>query len=460
MSSQPDEGTRPHQFHLFREGRFGPFFWTVFMGAVNDNLLKFAVVLLLTYQLPLPWLPAASVGAVLGGLFMLPSLLLSAWMGQWADKLDLARLMRWGKTAECLMMLLAAWALWQGASVLLLVCVLLSGVHVSLFATVKYAYLPRHLAGHELTGGNGLLEMGTFTAVLLGTIAGGVLMAHARSGLIALMLVLLGLALLGRWRVQAVPATPAPAPGLRLAWNPMAITWQTLAHLQGQPRLSLSLLGISWMWFFAAVFFSLFPALAHTVLHAREDVASLLLVVSSVGVAAGALACERLSRAHAGDAPGLGLVLPGALGMAVFGGDMARVVATITHDPTMAQLAAYGLRTWLSHPLHWWGVVDLLGMCFSIGVFSVPLYAQMQWQADPGHRARIVAANNILNALFILLSALMTWALSAAGWPIWGVLLAGVGLHMVTTVTSAWRFPWLRAEAVALLRRWRTVLPE
>lgn len=448
---------RPHQIRLLRQRRFAPFFWTVFLGAVNDNLLKFAVVLILTYQVNVPWLPPESVGPVLGGLFILPSVLLSATTGQWADRSDLARLMRLAKSAEVLMMLLAAWALWTKHVPLLLLSVLLSGVHVTLFATVKYAYVPRHLHAGELTGGNGLLEMGTFTAILLGTVCGSVLVAPKWGGAWGLIAAIIVLALAGRLAAQWVPLTPPVSPGLKLNWNPLAETWRNLDRIHHEPVLFLCLLGISWMWCFGAFFLGLFPVLSKTVLHAGEDIAALLLVLTSLGVATGALLCEWLSRASQGDAPDLGLVLVGAAGMGVFGLDIAWVVHGIATDPGMAQVKAYSVGDFLARPLHWRGLADQMMMSVSIGLFSVPLYAQMQWRAEAGRRARIVAANNILNAVLILLSALLTWLLSALGWGVGGIFAVAALLHGFVVTMTVWWQPLLWRQTVAWLRRWRSV---
>ena len=451
---------KPHQFRLFSQRRFAPFFATVFLGAVNDNLLKFAIVLLLTYQVPVAWLPPEVVGPALGAIFIAPSVLLSATAGQWADKLDLAWLMRQAKSAEVVMMLLAAWALWQRHVPMMLLCVLLSGLHVTLFATVKYAYLPRHLAAGELTGGNGLLEMGTFTAILLGTLAGGVLVAPWLGGLGALVVAILLLAVLGRISVHFIPATPALSPGLKVNWNPLAETWRNLDRIHHQPVLWLCLLGISWMWFFGALFLSLFPLVAKGVLHADEDAASLLLVLTSLGVGLGALLCEGLSRTHEGDAPEMGLVLIGAAGMAVFGLDLGWVVHGIAQDPSMASVHAYGVSDFLARPLHWRGLADMVLMAMSIGLFSVPLYAQMQYRAEPERRARIVAANNILNAVFILVCALLTTTLSALGWGVGAIFMAGALLHAGVVLASLWWQPLLWQQTVAWLRRWRSPVPE
>jgi len=446
---------QPHQFSLIGQRRFGPIFWTVFLGAVNDNLLKFAIVLLLTYHVQVPWMPPAVVGSALGGIFILPSVLLSATAGQWADKVDLAWLMRLAKSAEVLMMALAAYALWQQQAALLVLSVLLSGLHVTLFATVKYAYVPRHLAPYELTGGNGVLEMGTFTAILLGTVLGGVLMSPMAGGMGPLMLAIVLLALLGRWKAQGIPATPALSPQLKMGWNPLAETWRNLDRIHHQPVLFLSLLGISWMWFFGAVFFSLFPLLAKTVLHAPEDLASLLLVLTSLGVAAGALLCERLSAVHEGDAPDLGLVLAGALGMGVFALDLAWVVQGMAQDPTMQALKSYNWQTFASHPSHWRALLDQTLMAMSIGLFSVPLYAQMQHRAEPERRARIVAANNILNALFILVCALMTGVLTSVGLDVGQVFAVSAVLHLLVMGVTLWWQPILWQHSVAWLRRLR-----
>ena len=457
MTAQLDrlDDDRPHQFQLFRQRRFGPFFWSVTLGAVNDNLLKFAIVLLLTYRIPVPWLPPEVVGSALGGLFMLPSVLLSATTGQWADKVDMAWLIRWGKSAEIAMMLIAAWALWQGNAPMMLVCVLLSGLHVTLFSTIKYAYLPRHLAPDELTGGNGLLEMGTFTAILLGTVAGGLLLAPWVAGVDALVATVLGIAVIGRLAAQRIPATPASSPGLRLDWNVFAETWRNVDRIHHQPVLWMAILGISWMWFFGAVFLTLFPVLGKSVLHAGEDVASLLLVVTSLGIAAGALLCEWLTHGRRGEPPGLGLVLVGAVGMLVFGLDLAWVVYQIAHDPGMAEISAYGWRDFAARPLHWRGTADQVLMAMSIGIFSVPLYAQMQYRAEPERRARVVAANNIVNAVFILVSALLTGVLTAMGFGLGSIFAITCGLHALVMLMVVWWQPLLWRETVAWLRRWR-----
>ncbi|MFT3856116.1 MAG: MFS transporter [Aquabacterium sp.] len=445
---------RPHQFLLFRQRRFSPFFWSVFLGAVNDNLLKFAIVLLLTYRVPVPWLPPEVVGSALGGLFMLPSVLLSATTGQWADKVPLDGLIRWGKSAEIVMMLLAGWALWQGDAVTMLVCVLLSGMHVTLFSTIKYAYLPRHLAPDELTGGNGLLEMGTFTAILLGTVAGGLLLSPGVTSIAPLIVAVMVLAVLGRLAARGIPATPALSPALRMNWNVLAETWRNLDRIHHQPVLWMSILGISWMWFFGAVFLTLFPVLSMNVLHAGEDVASVLLVLTSVGIAVGALLCEGLSRSRKGEAPRLGLVLVGGLGMAAFGLDMAWVVHQIAGDPGMAAVKSYGLADFVTRPLHWRGAADQVLMAMSIGVFSVPLYAQMQYLAEPERRARIVAANNIVNAVFILVSAAMTGVLAALGFGLGAIFAITCAMQFTVLLLAMWWQPVLWQEAVAWARRW------
>ncbi|MDL2339379.1 MAG: MFS transporter, partial [Pseudomonadota bacterium] len=258
------DGPRPDQFALLTERRFAPFFWTQFLGAGNDNLFKFALTVLVTYRLQLGWLPAEQVGLVIGALFILPYLLFSATSGQLADKLDKARLMRFVKSFEIAVMAVAAWAFLRddlASSVpMLLGCVFLMGLHSTLFGPVKYAYLPQHLGERELTGGNGMVEMGTFVAILLGNVAGGLLMALPGSGPAMVAGACLALALLGRLVAQAIPPSPSIDPQLRICWNPLTETWRNLRLAHGNLVVFRSLLGISWMWFFGAVFLSQFPS--------------------------------------------------------------------------------------------------------------------------------------------------------------------------------------------------------
>ena len=406
-----------HQFALLSQRRFAPFFWTQFLGAGNDNLFKFAFTVMVTYQLQVSWLPPAMAGLVIGALFILPFLLFSATSGQLADKHDKARLIRFVKTLEIAIMALAAWGFMRQQVPLLLACVFLMGLHSTLFGPVKYAYLPQHLNERELTGGNGMVEMGTFVAILLGNVAGGLLIALPVYGSHCVAWACVGLAVLGRLCAQAVPASPATDPGLRINWNPVTETWRNLKLAHRDVAVFRSLLGISWMWFFGAVFLSQFPSFAKEVLHGDEQVASLLLVVFSVGIGVGSLLCEVLSRRHVE----IGLVPLGAIGMSAFSIDL--YLASRGLPPS----AGWTLGGFIAQAAHWRVMADLALLSLFAGLYSVPMYALIQLRALPSHRARIIAANNILNALFMIGSALAVGLLLNLGLTIPQVFLA-VGL--------------------------------
>ena len=287
---------RPNQFKLLRQRRFAPFFWTQFLGAGNDNLFKFAFTVMVTYQLQVAWLPSALAGLVIGALFILPFVLFSATSGQLADKLEKTRVIRFVKNLEIAIMAVAGLGFMTQNAVLLLACVAAMGLHSTLFGPVKFAYLPQHLSARELTGGNGMVEMGTFVAILLGNLAGGLLIALPGVGPAWVAVACFAAALLGRLAAQRVPLSPATDPSLAINWNPFTETWRNLQLARENPVVFRSLLGISWMWFFGAVFLANFPSFAKEVLHGNEQVASLLLVVFSVGIGVGALLCEAISR--------------------------------------------------------------------------------------------------------------------------------------------------------------------
>jgi len=394
------------QFALLTQRRFAPFFWVQFLGAGNDNVFKFAFTVLVTYQLQVAWLPPAMAGLVIGALFILPFLLFSATSGQLADKYPKEVLIRLVKNLEIGVMALAGWGFVAQNVPLLLACVFLMGLHSTLFGPVKFAYLPQHLSERELTGGNGMVEMGTFVAILLGNVAGGLLIAMPLIGAPYVAAACLGLAILGRALAQAVPASPATDPALRINWNPVSETWRNLKLAHGNVVVFRSLLGISWMWFFGAVFLANFPAFAREVLHGNEQVASLLLVVFSVGIGVGALLCELLSHRHVE----IGLVPLGAIGMTVFSVDL--YFASRGLPPQTVSLT---LGQFLAQAAHWRVLADLALLSLFAGIYSVPMYALIQLRCQPTHRARIIAANNILNALFMIASSLIAGALLGAG---------------------------------------------
>ncbi|MGE8318992.1 MAG: MFS transporter, partial [Comamonas sp.] len=383
-SPDPAAGpAHPNQFALLGQRRFAPFFWTQFAGAANDNLFKFAFTVMVTYQLSVSWLPPSLAGLVIGALFISPFLLFSATAGQLTDKLPKHRMVRFVKSFEIAVMLLAGLGFWQGNPVVLLVCVFLMGLHSTLFGPVKYALLPQVLRDDELTGGNGMIEMGTFVAILLGNVVGGILVAIPQIGHGLVAVACIALALVGRLTAQAVPAVPSTDPGLSINWNPVSETWRNLRLARQSPVVFRSLLGISWMWFFGAVFLSQFPSFAKEVLHGDEHVASLLLVVFSVGVGAGSLLCEVLSRRQVE----IGLVPLGAIGMSVFAIDL--YFASRSLPPS--ELLSVG--AFLARHAHWRVIADLLLLSLFAGLYSVPMYALIQMRSQPTHRARIIAAN-------------------------------------------------------------------
>ena len=400
----PDDA-HPNQFALLRQRRFAPFFWTLFSGAANDNLFKFAFTVMVTYQLSVGWLPPAMAGLVIGALFILPFLLFSATSGQLTDKIEKTRMIRFVKNLEIGIMLLAAWG-FMGANVpVLLGCTFLMGLHSTLFGPVKFAYLPQVLSERELTGGNGMVEMGTFVAILMGNVVGGLLVAVPQVGPTYVAVACVALALAGRLVAQGVPPAPATDPGLVINWNPVTETWRNLKLAHGNIVVFRSLLGISWMWFFGAVFLSQFPSFAKEVLHGNEQVASLLLVVFSIGIGTGSLLCEVLSRRHVE----IGLVPLGAIGMSVFAIDLYFASSSLPPADVM------GLGAFVAQPQHWRVMADLALLSLFAGLYSVPMYALIQMRSQPTHRARIIAANNILNALFMIASSLIAGAMLAAG---------------------------------------------
>lgn len=417
--------TAPHeanahanQFALLKQRRFAPFFWTQFAGAANDNLFKFAFTVMVTYQLQLSWMPAAMAGLVIGALFILPFLLFSATAGQLTDKFDKTKIIRFVKNFEIAIMLIATWGFLRADAVVLLGCVFLMGLHSTLFGPVKFAYLPQVLDSRELTGGNGMVEMGTFVAILLGQVAGGLLVALPQIGHATVAVACVLLALVGRGVAQAIPQAPATDPGLVINWNPFSETWRNLKLAHGNIVVFRSLLGISWMWFFGAVFLSQFPSFAKEVLHGDEQVASLLLVVFSVGIGVGSLLCETLSRRQVE----IGLVPLGAIGMSVFAIDLYFASRGLPPAPAaagaLAASAVMGLGAFVSQAAHWRVMADLALLSLFAGLYSVPMYALIQLRSQPTHRARIIAANNILNALFMIGSSVLAGALLGAGFTI------------------------------------------
>jgi len=410
------------QFDLLRKRRFAPLFWVQFLGAANDNVFKFAFTLLATYGAS-SWggVDPSLAGFLIGGLFIAPFVLFSATSGQLADRLEKSWLIRRVKEAEVAIMLVAAAGFLLQLPAMLYLTVFLMGLQSTVFGPVKFSYLPQHLDAHEITGGNGLVEMGTFVAILFGTIAGGLLINQfGPHGAAATAAVVLVIAVLGRAAAHFVPLSPAADPSLRINWNPFTETAANLRIARKRPAVFNSILGISWLWFFGSIFLTSFTPFAREILGGDEGVVTFLLAVFSVGIGTGSLVTERLS----GRKVEIGLVPLGSIGMTVFAIDLYFA------SRGFASMQGATLMEFLRHDGAWRIVVDLAALSFFGGLYSVPLYALIQSRAEKTHVARIVAANNILNALFMVTASLMAAALLSAG-------LTIPQLFLVTAILNA-----------------------
>jgi 1-acyl-sn-glycerol-3-phosphate acyltransferase len=417
--------THRSQFSLLTERRFGPFFWTQFLGAFNDNLFKTALLVVLTYD-ALAWttVSPALLNNLIPGLFILPYVVFSATAGQIADKVEKGRLARMVKVLEIAIMGVAAVG-WLTHTLWLLVAAIAGmGVHSTLFGPMKYAYLPQHLKPEELVGGNGVIEMGTFVGILLGEVMGAVLAGHGAAGVHLVAFGTLAVAVLGLVTSWRIPQSPAPAPNLKISANFVAESVRNLAFSRKNRTVFLSMLGNSWFWFYGALVLSQFPLYAKEYLHGDHSVFVLLLTIFSLGIGAGSLLCEKLS----GRKVEIGLVPFGAIGLSLFGIDLyfASLGYTNTARVDVAGVLAQA------------GIVRILADILLLGVFGgffiVPLFALIQTRCDPAHVSRTIAGMNILNALFMVASAGVAVFLIKRGFTIPEMFLTTALLNAVVAI--------------------------
>ena len=274
-----------NQFDLLKERRFAPFFWTQFLGAGNDNVFKNAFVVFVAFEAAATTsIDAGMVVNLIGAIFIVPFMLFSATAGQLADKYEKSRLIRLIKLFEIAIMAIGLAGFALSSITLLFVALALLGVHSTLFGPVKYAILPQTLRTEELVGGNGMVEMGTFIAILIGTIAGGLVVAIRPGGPLLAGGLAIAIAVAGWLVSRAIPAVPAVAPDLAINWNPLTETWKNIRFAQTEIVVWRSMLGISWFWFYGAIYLAQLPVFTRSVLGGDEHVFTFLLATFSVGI--------------------------------------------------------------------------------------------------------------------------------------------------------------------------------
>lgn len=392
------------QFALLGQRRFAPLFVTQALGALNDNVFKNALILLIAFGAGVSDTDSNLLINAAAGLFIVPFFLFSAQAGQLADTMDKATLIRRVKLGEIGIMALASAGFVLQSIPVLLIALALMGTQSAFFGPAKYAILPQHVDDTELVGANGMIEMGTFLAILVGTLIGGLLIGLP-SGPLLVCGVVLALAVLGYTAARSIPSAPPLGGSRPFNWNPWTESTRTLGALRGNPTLLHSVLGVSWFWFFGATYLTQLPNYVRLSLGGNEQVVTLLLALFSIGIAVGSLLCERLS----GRRVELGLVPIGSIGMTLFAVDLFFAAGT----PASTELLGAG--AWLAQAGSWRVVADVLLLGAFGGLYIVPLYALIQQRAEPAQRARVIAANNILNAAFMTVSAIGCAALLGSG---------------------------------------------
>jgi len=401
---------------LLKTRRFLPLFLTQFLGAFNDNVFKNALVMLITYK----------AGEQAGGntqilvtlaaaLFILPYLLFSATAGQLADKYDRARLARFTKIAEIILMSIAAIGFYMHSIYFLLFVLFCMGIQATFFGPIKYALLPQHLHENELISGNAFIEAGTFLAILVGTILGGLLIMHD-AGTHLISGAIIGFAVLGYLTSRHIPTAAASMPSLKVNWNIARESWAMVNHDRKNRRVFLCILGISWFWLVGATFLSQFPTYAKDVIHSDETVVTLFLTVFSVGIGIGSFLCNWLLRGQVKST----YVPMAAVGITLFTLDLFFASGNVAHaaEGTLMDVAQF-----LAFPSSWRILFDLCAVAVCGGIYVVPLYAIMQHDSHPESRARTIASNNIVNALFMVVAAIATMLMLKASFTVPQVFL-------------------------------------
>lgn len=408
--------------HLLRSRRFLPLFGTQFLGAFNDSLFKQAVILFVTYQLYSNAAKEAQFSAIAQGLFILPFFLFSALAGQLADDHDKSRLIRIIKLAEIGIMIVGGAGIMLANIPLMLAAVCAMGVHSTFFGPIKYAILPQHLHKDEVLGGTGLVEAGTYLAILGGTILAGALALNppVAAGFT------IGFAVLGYLAGRQVPLAPPAAERIPFNWHIIHASIQLVSATMHIRRLFLAILAISFFWTIGAVLIIIFPPLVKNVLGANEQVASLFIAIFSVGIAIGSVAINRLLKSEVSARYAPASVI--AMGVFVV---LLHFVALAwgKHGPELTTLGNF-----LSNPMAGLMILALLGVAITGGMFVVPLYAFLTTTVPKTETARTVAANNIVNSGAMVIGSLLAFALSGAGVGPTGQLLMVAAMCLV----SAW----------------------
>jgi 1-acyl-sn-glycerol-3-phosphate acyltransferase len=412
-----------NQFRLMGERRFLPFFCAQACGAFNDNLLKNVLIILVTYQAT-RWsgIRPELLTNIAAALFIAPFVIFSGLAGQLGERFDKTRILKTVKALEVLIMVAAGIGFLQHRVALLLFALFMMGVHSTFFAPAKYGLLPQVLNAEELVGGNALLETGTFLAILMGTLCAGLLAGNSNTSWIAAALLLV--ALLGFASSLGIPKSQAVAPGQRLDWNPWTSTLDNLRAARESRPVLLSILGMSWFWFFGALLLVQLPLYCRSVLHGDESLVTVTIAMFAIGVGVGSLLCERLS----GRQVEIGLVPFGSIGLTLFAVDW--VIATPHVDPHVLLTA----RTLLHLPGGVRTLFDIAAVGVFGGFFVVPLNALVQQRSRPEALARVIGANSILNALFMVAAAVLAAVGLAKGLSVLQLILLAALMNAAVAV--------------------------
>ncbi|MBI1362515.1 MAG: MFS transporter [Proteobacteria bacterium] len=401
------------QYSLLGKRRFLPLFLTQFLGAFNDNVFKNALLLMVTFKYAAFGLSAdavVSMVALASGIFILPFFLFSATAGQMADKFEKARLIRATKILEVIVMTTAAVGFYTSNLWVLMSLLFLMGAQSALFGPLKYGILPDHLSEDELMGGNALIETGTFLSILLGTIAGGLLVMLEPNGPVIVAGIVITVAVLGWIASCFIPPIREDQRSADLVISPNFVTetFRVMKASTVNKRVFMAIVAISWFWLVGATFLGQFPPLTKDFLGGNEQVVTLLLAAFSVGIGVGSMLCNKLSGGH----PRTSFVWKGALGLTVF---TLGFCASVFCLPASAGAEQSILAFLGGGLLHWLVLANLIGIAICGGIFIVPLYVVLQHDSEKSETARTIAANNVVNALFMVASAIAVMGLLAVG---------------------------------------------